>query len=43
MTVSKLTKDQIEILSNYSQVARTTDTTATASDHEIGKFRKCAA
>ena len=26
MTVSKLTKEQIEILSNYSQVARTTDT-----------------
>ena len=27
MTVSKLTKDQIEILSNYPQVARTTDAT----------------
>ena len=27
MAVSKLTKEQIEILSNYPQVARTTDTT----------------
>lgn len=27
MAVSKLTKDQIEILSNYPQVARTTDAT----------------
>lgn len=27
MAVSKLTEDQIEILSNYPQVARTTDTT----------------
>jgi hypothetical protein len=45
LTVSKLTKDQIEILSNYPQVARITDVTVVSTQtfkrHFCEEYIKC--